>query len=121
MTGSEDQLKKRNIPSQHWEQLSIHISPLMMLELFPRKPIAELLDDVNRKEAKKGIPGSSSSCRHAIFFSKRIVNAVFLSRLQSQQTVVWKTLRHDNAECKYQPLGCCCSIPAMTDPPLWPS
>lgn len=54
MTGSEDQLKKRNVPSQHWEQFSIHFfSPLMMLELFPRKPIAELLDDVNRKESKK--------------------------------------------------------------------
>lgn len=25
----------------------------MMLELFPRKPITELLVDVNRKEAKK--------------------------------------------------------------------
>lgn len=25
----------------------------MMLELFPRKPIAELLVDVNRKESKK--------------------------------------------------------------------
>lgn len=54
MTSSEDQLKKRNVPSQHWEQFSIHFFfPLMMLELFPRKPIAELLVDVNRKEAKK--------------------------------------------------------------------
>lgn len=69
----------------------------MMLELFPRKPITELLVDVNRKEAKKErIPGCSSSCRHAIFFSKRIVNTVFLSRL-SQQTVVWKPLRPSNA------------------------
>lgn len=54
MTSSEDQLKKRNVPSQHWEQFSIHFFfPLMMLELFPRKPITELLVDVNRKEAKK--------------------------------------------------------------------
>lgn len=93
MTGPEDQLKKRNIQSQHWERFTIYFFfPLMMLELFPRKPIAGLLGDVNRKEAKKRIPGCSSSCRHAIFW---IVNTVFLSRL-SQQTVVWKTLRHSN-------------------------
>lgn len=51
----------------------------MLLELFPRKPIAELLGEVNRKEAKKEYLEVSAAAVTPYF--------------SAEQIVVWDTLR----------------------------